>query len=57
VLTDFALLERCRVRPTSLLRLNCELLPRTGRFLPAAALAAYVDGDRKPEGGGQAGSG
>ena len=42
VLKDFELLERCRVRPTSLLRLNLELLPRTGRFLPAEALAAFT---------------
>ena len=42
VLRDFDLLRRYRVRPTSLLRLNLELLPRTGRFLTAEALAAYV---------------
>lgn len=42
VLQDFDLLMRCRVRPTSLLRLNCDLLPKTQRFLPAEALAAYV---------------
>jgi energy-coupling factor transport system ATP-binding protein len=42
VLKDYDLLERCRVRPTSLLRLNLELLPRTGRFLPAEALAAFT---------------
>jgi energy-coupling factor transport system ATP-binding protein len=42
VLLDFERLARCRVRPTSLLRLNCEWLPRTGRFLPVEALAAYA---------------
>lgn len=42
VLRDFDLLERCRVRPTSLLRLNLDLLPRTGSFLPAEALAAFA---------------
>ncbi len=42
VLQDFDLLMRCRVRPTSLLRLNLELLPKTAGFLPAEKLAAYV---------------
>ena len=42
VLKDFDLLERYRVRPTSLLRLNLEMLPRTNRFLPAEELAAYT---------------
>ena len=42
VLKDFDLLRRYRVRPTSLLHLNLDLLPRTGRFLTAEALAAYV---------------
>jgi energy-coupling factor transport system ATP-binding protein len=41
VLRDFDLLKRYRVRPTSLLRMNLDLLPKTGRFLPAEALAAY----------------
>lgn len=41
VLVDFDLLERCRIVPTSLLRLNLDLLGRTRRFLPAEALAAY----------------
>jgi energy-coupling factor transport system ATP-binding protein len=40
VLADRVLLERCRVVPTSLLEVNLELLPRTGRFLSAEALAA-----------------
>jgi energy-coupling factor transport system ATP-binding protein len=42
VLQDADLLMRCRIRPTSLLRLNCELYPKTRRFMPAEALAAYV---------------
>ncbi|RPJ27405.1 MAG: ABC transporter ATP-binding protein [Chloroflexi bacterium] len=42
VLKDFDLLKRYRVRPTSLLRLNLDLLARTGRFLTAEALAAYA---------------
>ncbi len=42
VLKDYALLERCRVRPTSLLNLNFSLLAKTGCFLPAEALAAYA---------------
>jgi energy-coupling factor transport system ATP-binding protein len=42
VLKDFDLLTRYRVRPTSLLRLNLKLLPRTGHFLPAEELAAYA---------------
>jgi energy-coupling factor transport system ATP-binding protein len=42
VLKDFDLLKRYRVRPTSLLRLNLELLPRTGQFLTAEGLAAYA---------------
>jgi len=41
VLKDFDLLTRYRVRPTSLLRMNMSLLPRTGQFLSAEALAAY----------------
>jgi energy-coupling factor transport system ATP-binding protein len=42
VLKDVDLLLKYRVRPTSLLHLNLDLLPKTGRFLPAEALAAYV---------------
>jgi energy-coupling factor transport system ATP-binding protein len=42
VLKDFDLLERCRVRRTSLLDLNLSLLPKTRGFLPAEALAAYA---------------
>jgi energy-coupling factor transporter ATP-binding protein EcfA2 len=42
VLKDGELLLKYRVRPTSLLRLNLDLLPRTRKFLPAEALAAFV---------------
>lgn len=39
VLTDFELLKRCRLVPTSLLAANLEYLPQTGRFMSAEALA------------------
>ena len=39
VLEDFERLRDCRVIPTSLLQANLELLPRTGRFMRAEALA------------------
>ncbi len=39
VLSDFALLRRCRVRPTSLLELNVNLLPQTGHFCSLEELA------------------
>jgi energy-coupling factor transport system ATP-binding protein len=42
VLKDEGMLLKYRVRPTSLLRLNLSLFPKTGRFLPAAALAAFA---------------
>lgn len=42
VLKDFDLLERYRVRPTSLLRMNLDLLSKTGHFLTAESLAAYA---------------
>lgn len=42
VLKDETLLRKYRVRPTSLLRLNLDLLPRTGQFMTAEALAAYA---------------
>ena len=42
VLKDADLLLKYRVRPTSLLRLNLGLLPKTGRFLPAESLAGFV---------------
>jgi energy-coupling factor transport system ATP-binding protein len=41
VLNDFAFLERYRVRPSSLLRLNLSLLAQTGRFLSAECLAEF----------------
>jgi energy-coupling factor transport system ATP-binding protein len=51
VLSDTSLLERCGLRPTSLLEANLALFPRTGRFLRAEALAAYagtnVPGERR----------
>ncbi|HPD40428.1 MAG TPA: ABC transporter ATP-binding protein [Anaerolineae bacterium] len=39
VLRDVELLKRCRLVPTSLLALNLEYLPQTGRFMSAEALA------------------
>jgi energy-coupling factor transporter ATP-binding protein EcfA2 len=42
VLADDALLQRCRLVPTSLLRLNRALLPQTGRFQRVEALAPYL---------------
>jgi len=42
VLADRALLERCRIVPSSLLDLNLRLLPQTGRFRPIEELAAFV---------------
>ena len=42
VLKDFDLLRRYRVRPTSLLRMNLDLLPKTRQFLTAEALTAYA---------------
>ncbi|MDH7485137.1 MAG: ABC transporter ATP-binding protein [Anaerolineae bacterium] len=42
VLADRALLQRCRIVPTSLLDLNLKLLPRAGRFHRAEALASLV---------------
>jgi energy-coupling factor transport system ATP-binding protein len=41
-LADQSLLERCRVRPTSLLRLNQEMFDQTGRFMRAERLAHVV---------------
>jgi len=43
VLQDEDKLRACRVLPTSLLELNLELYPQTGRFLRAEALAQYVE--------------
>lgn len=42
VLQDEERLRRCRVLPTSLLHLNLEHYPRTGRFLRAEALAQVI---------------
>lgn len=42
VLKNTELLRKYRVRPTSLLSLNVNLLPKTKRFLPAEALVQYV---------------
>ena len=42
VLRDVDLLRRCRLVPTSLLALNLELLPSTGRFMSAEALAHHL---------------
>jgi energy-coupling factor transporter ATP-binding protein EcfA2 len=39
VLKDEKLLHSCRILPTSLLKLNLEYLPRTGRFFRAETLA------------------
>jgi energy-coupling factor transport system ATP-binding protein len=41
VLADEADLSRCRVLPTSLLKLNQEYFPKTGRFLRAEQLAHF----------------
>lgn len=42
VLKDTEMLLKYRVRPTSLLHLNLDLLPKTGEFLPAESLAKFV---------------
>ncbi len=42
VLADEDRLRRCRLRPTSLLRLNMAQLPRLGRFAPLELLARMV---------------
>ncbi len=42
VLKDIDLLLKYRVRPTSLLRLNLDLLAKTKRFLPAESLAEFT---------------
>ena len=42
VLKDEALLARCRIVPTSLLKLNLEMLPQTGAFMRAEMLAHAV---------------
>lgn len=43
VLRDYDLLQRCRVVPTSLLALNLEVLPQTGRFMRAEMLAHVIE--------------
>jgi len=48
VLTDFELLKRCRLVPTSLLSANLKLLPQTGRFMSAEALAHVISGGPQP---------
>ncbi len=45
VLSDEALLERCRLVPTSLLRENVRLLPQTGAFQRLELLAAQYVSD------------
>ncbi|SRR5581483_11583533 len=42
VLNDRNLLERCRIVPTTLLEENLRLLPKTGAFLRAEALADFA---------------
>ena len=42
VLQDEKLLRECRVLPTSLLRLNLNMFPQTGRFYRAETLAHLV---------------
>ncbi|MFO7742480.1 MAG: ABC transporter ATP-binding protein [Anaerolineae bacterium] len=54
VLADFDLLRRCRLVPTSLLKINLEYLPRTGRFMSAEALAQAIRDDRGAESSGDA---
>jgi len=41
VLNDEELLRSCRILPTSLLRMNLKLLPKTGKFLRAETLAHF----------------
>ena len=41
ILCDIELLKNHRLRPTSLLSLNCAMLEQTGRFLTAEALAGF----------------
>ena len=50
VLSDFDLLRRCRLVPTSLLRTNLEYLHQTGGFLTAEQLAQTLH-DRSPNSG------
>jgi energy-coupling factor transport system ATP-binding protein len=46
VLVNLALLRRCNVLPTTLLQLNLELLPTTGRLLGVRELAAFLGAER-----------
>jgi energy-coupling factor transport system ATP-binding protein len=48
VLGDFERLHACRVVPTSLLKLNLERLPQSGRFLRAEALAHVKNSSQSP---------
>jgi energy-coupling factor transport system ATP-binding protein len=43
VLQDEDRLRSSRILPTSLLHLNLEMLPRTGRFMRAESLAKFLD--------------
>jgi len=52
VLSDFDLLERCRLVPTSLLKANLEYLPQTGHFMSAEELAQVI---HRRRGGGASG--
>lgn len=47
VLADRALIERCRIVPTSLLELNLHLLPRTGLFLPIEQLVPFAQAETR----------
>jgi len=42
VLEDEERLKRCRILPTSLLHVNKQYLPQTGRFVRAETLAHFV---------------
>jgi energy-coupling factor transport system ATP-binding protein len=52
VLTDRELLRRCRLVPTSLLNVNLERLPQTGRFMSAEMLAHVGHGEGTSAKGG-----
>ncbi len=47
VLSDFELLRQCRLVPTSLLKVNLEHLPQTGRFMSAEELGHAIHGTRR----------
>ena len=42
VLRDSTILERCHIRPTTLLKENLRVLPSSGRFMSAPLLADYA---------------